>query len=198
MKIIAFEGIDASGKETQAKMLKEYLESEGKVVKLDSFPRYETPIGNIILQVLQGELDMDPQAFHMLYEVDRLDYQRTLNQYKASGLVDYVIIDRYFLSNLAYSVCKGLDLRVYTNIHKKFTPPDAYIVLDIDAETSFKRRIDREDLHERDLTYLSNVVYSYRELSKGMKNISLIKTDDLSTDDTHKAVKSLLFSNNLI
>ena len=53
--LIAFEGLDQSGKETQAQLLRERLRAAGKKSRLLSFPDYGTSIGEEIARALQGE-----------------------------------------------------------------------------------------------------------------------------------------------
>ena len=100
MKLISFEGIDASGKETQAQMLYEYLKREGFNVAYESFPRYYTPVGKLIKKSLKGEITLTPEAHHMLYEVDRIDFMGYLNELEELEW-DFLILDRYTHSNIA-------------------------------------------------------------------------------------------------
>jgi len=55
--LIAFEGLDQSGKQTQAEWLRDRLSEAGRRVRLLSFPAYETPIGVEIRQGLAGARD---------------------------------------------------------------------------------------------------------------------------------------------
>ena len=53
--LIAFEGLDQSGKQTQAERLRDRLKQEGRKARLVSFPDYGTSIGEEIARALQGE-----------------------------------------------------------------------------------------------------------------------------------------------
>ena len=64
--IIAFEGLDKSGKETQAKHLRARIEQEGRKVHFLSFPDYETPIGREIAKALAGEREFGPDVMQLL------------------------------------------------------------------------------------------------------------------------------------
>ena len=55
--LIAFEGLDQSGKQTQAELLRDRLTDAGRKVKLLSFPDYQTAIGSEIGRALRGERD---------------------------------------------------------------------------------------------------------------------------------------------
>ena len=52
--LIAFEGLDQSGKETQAKHLRDHLREQGHKARVESFPDYGTTIGEEIARALQG------------------------------------------------------------------------------------------------------------------------------------------------
>jgi dTMP kinase len=53
--LIAFEGLDQSGKQTQAEALHDHLSAAGRQVRLLSFPDYATPMGSEIFRALHGE-----------------------------------------------------------------------------------------------------------------------------------------------
>lgn len=76
--IIAIEGIDGSGKNTQAKILAQRLSIHGKAVKLMGFPCYaDTLFGKEIGSYLNGEFgsitDVSPKLASMLYAGDRFE-----------------------------------------------------------------------------------------------------------------------------
>src|SRR5436190_292519 len=54
--IIAFEGLDQSGKQTQAELLRDRLKQDGHKARLVSFPDYGTSIGEEIARALQGRV----------------------------------------------------------------------------------------------------------------------------------------------
>ena len=99
-RFISFEGIDGSGKSTQANLLKTKLQLDGYKVKMIHFPRYDTKIGAIIKDVLFGEIQMDNLALQMLYIIDQINAKKEIEEGLKEG---YVICDRYDLSTLAYT-----------------------------------------------------------------------------------------------
>jgi dTMP kinase len=100
---VALEGTEASGKTTQAERLKEYFESKGKQVVTTREPRKEGIIGDIVHQVLKGELKMDSLAFQYLFSTDRvLNHREVVVPALESGKV--VISDRSFWSAIVYGV----------------------------------------------------------------------------------------------
>ena len=57
--LIAFEGLDQSGKQTQAELLRDRLKADGRKSRLVSFPDYGTSIGEEIARALQGEREYE-------------------------------------------------------------------------------------------------------------------------------------------
>ena len=103
--LVAIEGIDGSGKGTQAQMLLERASEVGYTTALLSFPQYQvTQSSKWIAEYLKGdfgELDEVPPLFAgMMFALDRYESKnqimRSLNEH------DLVIMDRYVASNLAY------------------------------------------------------------------------------------------------
>src|SRR6187397_2023053 len=105
--LIAFEGLDQSGKETQARHLRARLEQDGRKVRSLSFPDYDTPIGQEIQKALAGERDFTRVAMQLLYVANRFEYKARLEMWLAAG--DVVICDRYRASSVAYGEAQGLD-----------------------------------------------------------------------------------------
>src|SRR2546421_250918 len=73
--LIAFEGLDQSGKQTQAERLRDRLKLEGRKSRLVSFPDYGTSIGEEIARALQGEREYEADVMQLLSRV-RESYQR--------------------------------------------------------------------------------------------------------------------------
>ena len=98
--IIAFEGIDGSGKGTQAKMLQKYLESLGKTAVVLDFPQYNTLTGKKIKEHLSGTKRLKPLEIAKLFYEDQLAQKGRINELVKKGVI--VILDRYALSTQAY------------------------------------------------------------------------------------------------
>ena len=73
--LIAFEGLDQSGKQTQAELLRDRLIAAGRAVRLLSFPDYETPIGEEIERALRGARDYAPDVMQLLYVANRYEWK---------------------------------------------------------------------------------------------------------------------------
>ena len=103
--LIAFEGIDGSGKGTQAELLKMKAHSRGISAEILSFPRYgKTLFAKCIAHHLNGEFgdlaSIPAQTSALLFAGDRFESRSTLSQMAQSH--ELLILDRYVASNLAH------------------------------------------------------------------------------------------------
>jgi dTMP kinase len=100
---IVFEGIDGSGKSTQAKLLYEYLRSEGYACYLTSEPT-DSIIGATIRNIFNHRIQADQHTIAALFAADRLDHlQNAVNGIlKKLNEGNVVICDRYYFSSYAY------------------------------------------------------------------------------------------------
>ena len=73
--LIAFEGLDQSGKETQARHLRARIEQDGWRVHPLSFPDYDTPVGMEIKRALAGEREFGPDVMQLLYVANRCEFR---------------------------------------------------------------------------------------------------------------------------
>ena len=158
--IVAFEGLDQSGKETQARHLRARLEQDGRRVRSVSFPDYETPIGQEIRRALTGERDYPADVMQLLYVANRFEYRPRLESWLAAG--DVVVCDRYRASSIAYGESQGLDAAWLDDIQRHLPAADVTLVLDIAPETAVARKRAGRDRFERDLALLGRVRDSYR------------------------------------
>lgn len=184
--LIAIEGIDGSGKGTQAARLRDRLEASGRSVKLLSFPRYDdTRFGKAIGDFLNGRFgsldSVHPLLASLLYAGDRFESRQMLEE--AIRLQDVVVLDRYVASNIAHQGAKlhgdeRVELKdwvetVEYNIYS-LPKPDLTVLLDLPATTaqqliakkSARSYTDKKaDLQEADGGYLAAVREVYRELA---------------------------------
>jgi dTMP kinase len=158
--LIAFEGLDQSGKETQTRQLRARLEQDGWKVRTLSFPVYETPIGRELAQALQGEREFPPDVMQLLYVANRFEYRPRLASWIGAG--DLVLCDRYCASSIAYGEAQSLDPRWLRDIQRGLPAPALTVLLDIAPETAVARKTAGRDRYERDLGLLARVRESYR------------------------------------
>jgi dTMP kinase len=162
--LIAFEGLDQSGKATQADALSARLTSDGWTVHLISFPDYRTPIGREIQKALAGEREFGPDVLQLLYIANRLEYKPRLDRWLGAG--DVVICDRYRASSVAYGEAHGVDPAWLEDAQRLLPRPAVTLFLDIPPEAGVTRKTADRDLFERDLALLARVRESYRRQSQ--------------------------------
>lgn len=157
--IIAFEGLDQSGKQTQAERLRDRLKEGGHKSRLVSFPDYGTSIGEEIARALQGEREYGADVMQLLYIANRYERKPDLQRWLDGGLV--LVCDRYAASSIAYGEALGLDAAWLADIQRFLPPPALTILLDITPETAVKRKSVDRDRYERDLAMQQRVRQSY-------------------------------------
>ena len=158
--LIAFEGLDQSGKQTQAESLRDYVVRQGRVCELLSFPDYETPVGSEISRGLHGQREYAPDVMQLLYVTNRYEKREQIERWLAGGVV--ILCDRYVASSVAYGEAHGLDPAWLTDIQRFLPAPALTILLDIAPETAVQRKASGRDRYERDLELLSRVRASYQ------------------------------------
>ena len=159
--LIAFEGLDQSGKETQAQLLRDRLRENGNKSRVVSFPDYGTSIGEEIARALQGERDYPSDVMQLLYVANRYERRSDLERWLTGGLV--IICDRYVASSIAYGTAQDLDPAWLTDIQRFLPEPNLTVLLDIKPETAARRKAVGRDRYERDLALLGRVRKSYLE-----------------------------------
>jgi len=164
--IIVFEGLDQSGKQTQAELLRDRLKLEGHKARLVSFPDYGTSIGEEVARALQGERDYGPEVMQLLYIANRYERKPDLLRWIGGGLM--LVCDRYTASSVAYGEALGLDPAWLVEMQKFLPPPGLTILLDIAPETAVRRKSVDRDRYESDLAMQGRVRESYhRQASAG-------------------------------
>lgn len=201
MKIIAFEGMDKSGKHTASVQLAEYLMKLGYNVVQSEFHRYDTPTGKLIQDYLYGKYKVSNETIQLIMSADKQAQQDWIQELEDSG-VDFLILDRYYLSQKVYSnyfidksnytsdkvlLYKG----IYSDIIKCFRKADITIYLDNTAETSMSRKGQHgeNDLYEQNKELLEYVRSGYlKEVQK--ENQYLIISSEQSIEEVEKEMIS--------
>ena len=157
--LIAFEGLDQSGKETQARLLVDRLRADGRRCRLVSFPEYDTPIGRELERALAGERAFGPEVMQLLYVANRYERKPDLERWLGGG--EIVIADRYAASSVAYGAAHGLDAAWLADIQRFLPPTGLTLWLDVHPETAHARKTTGRDRYERDLALLARVRECY-------------------------------------
>jgi dTMP kinase len=163
--LIAFEGLDQSGKQTQAEALRDRFRERGRKARLVSFPDYGTSVGEEIARALQGERDYGPEVMQLLYVANRYERKDDLQRWIDGGII--LVCDRYTASSIAYGEAQGLDPAWLTDMQRFLPPPALTILLDIAPETAVRRKAVDRDRYERDLALQARVRQSYHRQAAG-------------------------------
>lgn len=210
--LIVLEGIDGSGKETQASLLEKKLKEKGREVMHISFPDYESPSSALVKMYLKGDFgknpeDVNPYAASLFYAVDRFASYRMKwkDFYQRGGII---IADRYTTSNMVHQMTKYEDKKERKDFlswlekteyeELELPVPDLVILLDIPlgvSENLVKERARQGgsmDIHEQHLDYLRKCHDAYQELVSlyGWKRIPCTEEGKLRTiEDIGKDVE---------
>ena len=190
--LIAFEGLDQSGKQTQAELLRDRLKQGGRKARLVSFPDYGTSIGEEIARALAGEREYGPDVMQLLYVANRYERKDDLNRWLEGGLI--LVCDRYMASSVAYGEAFGLDPAWLTDMQKYLPAPALTIMLDIAPDTAVQRKAVDRDRYERDLALQSRVRESYHRQasSQGWLVLDGERSKEAIAADVLSAVSSRL------
>jgi dTMP kinase len=190
--LIAFEGLDQSGKETQARRLADRLREGGHRVETLSFPDYDTPIGREIGEALAGRRDFPADVMQLLYIANRYEGKPRMADWLAEGSI--VICDRYQASSVAYGESQGLDAEWLAAAQRFLPQPTLTFVLDIAPETAASRKREGRDKYERDMALLARVRRSYqRQASQpGWRLLNGEQSKDDLADEIARVVDRVL------
>jgi dTMP kinase len=190
--LVVFEGLDQSGKQTQAERLQERLAAAGRTVRLLSFPSYDTHLGGEIGRLLHGEREYGADTAQLLYIANRFEWKPEIEMELARGTV--VVCDRYQASSIAYGEAFGLDPVWLADIQKYLPQPDLTVLLDIDPQVSASRKTANRDKFERDLALLGRVRQSYlrQAAGPGWLRVDAGRDRDVVAADVHAAIAPLL------
>ena len=187
-KFIVIEGLDGSGKSTQAKMLAERIEKSGKPCLATRQPS-DGQVGQMARAATKSGFPLDNEAVALLFAADRVQhFHDEIAPALAAG--KYVVCDRYYYSNLAY---QGVDeaafrrVTAYNQWIMTHGRPDIVIFLDVPPEACMER-IQRR--HEEISIYESlallqaqreRFLYAFSQ-SKGGENILTVNADGKDVD----------------
>jgi dTMP kinase len=190
--LVAFEGLDQSGKQTQAESLRDRLTTAGRTVRLLSFPDYETVIGAEIGRALRGERDYGADVMQLLYVANRYEYKKEILRELEAGTI--LVCDRYLASSIAYGEAQGLDGGWLRDTQKYLPQPDLTFLLDIPPDVSARRKRHERDRYERDLALLGRVRESYLGQAEAGGWVRLDADRDRAAvaADVYRAVESRL------
>ncbi len=172
--LVVLEGIDGSGKTTQARSLLRRLRRRGWQAAFFREPT-RGKWGREIKRKAVRDGSLTPEEELALFLKDRREnVERNLRPALAKGKI--VVLDRYYFSTIAYQGAKGIDPRRIRRLNESFAvPPDLVIVLDVEAAAGLARiagRKTRDELFERE-DYLARV----REIFRGFRGPRFVHLD---------------------
>lgn len=165
---VTFEGVDWSGKSTQAELLAEWLRAQGRTVLMTREPG-GTPVGEAVRQVVLHGHDMAPWAEAALYAASRADHvEHAIRPALERG--EDVVCDRYLDSSVAYQGgARGLGedrvLELNLTVTRGLLPDLTFLVL-IDPDEAQQRSGASPDRIEREgAEFMRRVDAAYRSLA---------------------------------
>jgi dTMP kinase len=191
---IAFEGGEGTGKSTQSKLLKKWLENEGEEVVLSREPG-GTDLGQGLRKILLGHETgaISPRAEALLYAADRAHHVfSTIRPALDRG--DVVITDRYFDSSIAYQGAgRVLQPNEVARISRWATEslfPTLTIIIDQPAEIGLARLKSRDRLEAEPLAFHERVRNEFLQIASMDPERYLIVDGTQSIEDIHEQIIS--------
>ena len=200
---IVFEGIDSSGKTTQAELLKEYFINQKEQVTISPEPSTGI-IGNMIRQALKQRIvfsenrDLFDEQMAYLFAADRHDhlYNDVDGVFKLIKDKYHVISTRYYFSSLAYNCETPEKFSFIQKLNDRFPNPDLTIYIDIPIKVSLKRLQERslKEIYETERK-LTTVREQYQQIFAEYqgKLISIDGTTDVQ--EIHQQIIDFIINN---
>lgn len=189
---IAFEGGEGTGKSTQSKLLKQWLEQEGEEVLL-TFEPGDSDLGKELRKILLGHQtgEISPRAEALIFAADRAHHVYSkIRPALESGQV--VITDRYFDSSIAYQGAgRVLEPNEVARISRWATEslyPTLTIVIDVPTEVSLSRLAGRDRLESLPVDFHERVRHEFLQLAALDPERYFIVDGTKSVEDIHELI----------
>lgn len=216
-KLIVIEGLDGSGKATQAELLQKSLQKKEKFkIRKVSFPNYDSPSSSLIKMYLGGQFGTEPDSVNAyaasaFYAVDRYaGFKKDWGEDYKNGLI---VADRYTTSNAVHQCAKlpreewnaYLTWLFALEYEKMGIPkPDIVIYLKVNPEVSQKLMMKRyrgdeskKDIHERNADYLKCCEAAAEYCSKkcGWKIVECCEKEEMrNIEEIHEEILRIIYN----
>ena len=192
---VTFEGIDGSGKSTQAELLRGFLAERGEDVVLVREPG-GTPLGEEIRTLLLRGPAMTPWAEAALFAAARVEVvERVVRPALERGV--HVVCDRFLDSSLAYQgIARGLGVERVLDLNASLVGdvlPERTFVLSIEPEEAMRRLPEAKDRLEREGSgFMADVAAAYAELAARFPERITLLDGSLGVDALAQSVREEL------
>lgn len=193
---IVFEGIDSSGKSTQAKLLQDYYLSVHQPAILSPEPT-DGPIGQFIRNILHQQINLEQnqdnfeQQMSYLFAADRYYHLYNQNDGVCTLLQQQmtIISTRYYFSSLAYHGHSLKTQELVKRLNQDFPQPDLLIYLDIPLEVCLARLQDKsqKDVYENKHK-LNKVKTNYQQIVQEYPGLKLVIDATKSQKQIHQQI----------
>ncbi len=182
--LIAFEGLDNSGKTTQAVALANILEQDGYAIHLSK--ELSSDVGQLLRASFKG-VSYSPIMKTLLFAADRQDRLEKLHlKHNSNNTV--TIFDRYIHSACVYRQSDGLDVEWILNVNRHNPKLDLGLYIDITGEESTKRNSDKKENIHYSIDQLNGIREGYHRfvmageliLIDGMREPAVVLADILA------------------
>lgn len=200
---IVFEGIDSSGKTTQAELLKKYFLSQKQQVVISPEPSNGI-IGNMIRQALKKRIvfsedrNLFDEQMAYLFAADRHDhlYNDVDGVFKLIKDNYHVISTRYYFSSLAYNCETPEKFSFIQKLNDRFPHPDLTIYIDIPLEVSLKRLQERslKEVYETK-SKLTKVREQYQQIFADYQGKAIALDGTADVQEIHQKIVNFIINN---
>ncbi|XP_026725245.1 thymidylate kinase [Trichoplusia ni] len=161
--LIVIEGVDRTGKSTQARKLVENLKKKQIQAEYTNFPARETEVGKVINSYIQLKSDLSDEVVHLLFSANRWERAKHIIKTLEAGTT--LVVDRYCYSGVAYSAAKGLDIDWCKSPDVGLPKPDKVFFLTMPFESIMERKGFGEERYEV-LDFQKKVSETYAKLKE--------------------------------
>lgn len=191
---IVFEGIDGSGKTTQAKLLYKRLMANKSAKCILTKEPTSGNIGRSVKALIKKR-SINPEAVQLMFMADRAEHAAAIRMWIKEKKT--IVCDRYYFSTIAYGLALGMERKWLENANSIFPKPDITIIIDVIPATALARVHSRKDPKQyfEKVKFLAKVRKEYKSLSKQYNNIFVIKCNESTTaSQVHAKVLEIINS----